>query len=419
VTDEAGSRPLSADEKRTVAVLGVPTLALALATTVVTTYLPVVAQPFVRSTVVIGVIVGLEGLVALWLPLVVGTWSDRLRTRLGGRLPFLIAATPVVVTGLVAMSFVGSVLTMAVAALVFFVGYFVAYEPYRALYPDAVGDEIAGRAQSTQALSRGLGTGIALLSGGLLLGLGSGVPFLAAAAVFLGCMAVFAVALRRRGIPKPAQEAQGGPAEAAREVVALLREHPPLRAFLVANALWELSLATLKTFAVLYVTKGLGYGRATAALIIGGVALVVLVAALASGRLADRYGHFAVLRAGLPIYGAGFLVPLLFTSPALVALAIPFIAVGGGIIMALPYAVLMPLMPEADHGALTGYFSLSRGLGTWLGPMLGGIAVATCAGLFSQTGGYQAIWGVCATSTLLSLIPLRRLVRLAAPAVAA
>src|SRR4051812_34579849 len=152
--------------------LGVPTLALALATTVVTTYLPVVAQEFVGSTVVIGVIVGLEGLVALWLPLVVGTWSDRLRTPVGGRLPFLLAATPVVVAGLVAMSFVGSVAGLAGAALLFFLGYFVAYEPYRALYPDTVGEEIAGRAQSTQALWRGLGTGVALLSGGLLLGLG-------------------------------------------------------------------------------------------------------------------------------------------------------------------------------------------------------------------------------------------------------
>jgi MFS family permease len=392
-----------------VAILGVPTLALALATTMVTTYLPVVAAGFVGSTLVIGIIVGLEGLVALWLPLVVGSWSDRLRTRLGGRLPFLIAATPVLVAGLVAMGFVGSVATLGAAALVFFVGYFVAYEPYRALYPDAVGEEIAGRAQSTQALWRGLGTGLALVSGGLLLGLATPAPFLAAAVVFVVCMVAFGVALARRGIPHPEQEAEGGIGAAARKVIALVGEHSALRAFLVANALWELSLATLKTFIVLYATKGLGFDRSIAALVIGGVAVVVLLAAFASGKLADRYGHFAVLRVALPVYGAGFLVPFLVSSPALVALAIPFVAVGGGVIMALPYAVLMPLMPEADHGALTGYYSLSRGLGTWLGPLLGGAAVAALGGVFADTHGYQAIWGVCAASVLLSLIPLRRL----------
>jgi hypothetical protein len=45
---------------------------------------------------------------------------------------------------------------------VFFVGYFIAYEPYRAFYPDLVGDEVAGRAQSTQAVWRGVGTGLAV-----------------------------------------------------------------------------------------------------------------------------------------------------------------------------------------------------------------------------------------------------------------
>src|SRR3954464_13073897 len=142
--DEGEERELSGSEKRTVALLGLPTMALALAVTMVTTYLPSVAQTFVTSNVVIGVIIGFEGLMAIWLPLVVGTWSDRLDTRFGGRLPLLIPArpapgsggrrplliapSPVLVVGLIGMAFVGSTLTVAAAALVFFCGYFVAYE---------------------------------------------------------------------------------------------------------------------------------------------------------------------------------------------------------------------------------------------------------------------------------------------------
>jgi MFS family permease len=79
--------------------------------------------------------------------------------------------------------------------------------------------------------------------------------------------------------------------------------------------------------------------------------------------------------------------------------------------MALPYAVLMPLMPEDAHGALTGYYSCSRGLGTWLGPLLGGIAISTATGVFAGTHGYQAVWGVCAVAVLASLLPLRVLRR--------
>jgi MFS family permease len=388
-------------------------MALSLSVTVTTTYLPTVAHAFVSSNVVIGVIIGLEGLMALWLPLVVGAWSDHLNTRLGGRLPFLIGASPIVVLGLAAMALVGSTLTLAGAALVFFFGYFVAYEPYRALYPDAVGEEAAGRAQGTQALWRGVGTGLALLGGGLLLGLGRGAPFLAAAVAYLVCVGAFAAVLARRGVPSESQGDSGSLREEARHVVRLVREHGALQAFLIANALWELSLAALKTFVVLYVTRGLGFSRTDASLIIGAVAVIVLLAALGSGKLADRHGRLKVLQVALPFYGVGFLVPLIFTAPAAVAAAIPFIAVGGGVLMALPYAILIPLMPEDEHGALTGYYSLSRGLGTWFGPLLAGVAVTALAGVFSATDGYQAVWGVCAISVLASIVPVRRLRRYA------
>jgi MFS family permease len=405
----ASERPLRGSEQRIVALLGIPTLALALAVTMVTTYLPVVARGFVGSTVVIGVIVGIEGLLALWLPLLVGTWSDRLRTRIGGRLPFLLAGSPVLILGLVGMGFVHAIGGLAAAAFVFFVGYFLAYEPYRALYPDAVPDEAAGRAQGIQALWRGAGTGLALFGGGLLLAIGQAAPFLAVAVVYALAMGAFALVLVHRGVPDDPDEKGDGVRAEARKVARLIRGSVPLRAFLCANALWELSLGALKTFIVLYVTAGLGFSRSTASLLIGGVAVIVLFAALASGKLADRFGATAVLRCALPVYGLGMLLPLLFAQKLLVALSIPFLAVGGGVIMALPYALLMPLMPDDEHGALTGFYSLSRGIGTWLGPLLGGVAVSALAGVFPDTHGYQGVFLVCGAAVLLSLWPLRRL----------
>jgi MFS family permease len=404
-----GDRPLRRAEGRTVALLGVPTLALALAVTMVTTYLPVVARDVGGSTLIIGLVIGIEGLVALWLPLLAGTLSDRVRTRIGGRLPFLLAAMPLVVGGLALMGAAGTMIALTVAALVFFVGYFVAYEPYRALYPDLLGPEIAGRAQGTQALWRGVGTGCALAGGGLLLGLGNAVPFLLAAAVFAAAVGIFTAAVVRRGVPRGDPPPEGRVGEQFAGVLALVRENPALRAFLVANGLWELSLAALKTFVVLYVTEGLGYSRSEAALMLGGAAILILVAAAAGGKLADRHGPARVITVALAVYAAGLLVPFLSASPAVVAASVPFVAVGGGILMALPYALLIPLMPESSHGAMTGYFSLSRGLGTWLGPLLAGLAITALAGPFGETDGYQAVWGVCCAAAALSMLPLRRL----------
>src|SRR4051794_9783973 len=88
-----------------------------------------------------------------------------------GRPPFVLGATPAVVLALALMGFVGSIGAAALTLAVFFAAYFIAYETYRALYPDLVDDEIAARAQSTQALSRGAATVTALAAGGVLLAL--------------------------------------------------------------------------------------------------------------------------------------------------------------------------------------------------------------------------------------------------------
>src|SRR6476620_8689153 len=135
-------RALEVSEKRTLAILGLPTAALALAITVVTTYVPVAASEFLDSSVVIGGLIAIEGVLALWLPLVVGSWSDRLRTSIGGRLPFLVAATPIAFVSLAVTGLVHTLWLMVITVTVFFVAYCIAYAPSRALCPDLIDDEV-------------------------------------------------------------------------------------------------------------------------------------------------------------------------------------------------------------------------------------------------------------------------------------
>jgi MFS family permease len=399
----AVGRTLARGEWRVLVILGVPTFALALAITTVSTYLPVLAEDFSASSIVIGLLIGGEGLMALWLPLVVGSWSDRLRTPLGSRLPFIIAATPPLVIALAVLGFVHSIALAAVVVAVFFVGYFVAYEPYRALYPDLVDHEIAGRAQSTQALFRGLGTFLALLGGGLLISISDPLPFLAAAVIVSGCMAAFVATgvRRRRG-----ERTHGEPdvVETAIRVADLLRCcEGKLRAFLAANALWELALAALKTFVVLYVTETLGFSLAGSSGVIAAAALIVLVGAVVSGPLGDRYGRVLVMRWSLALYGLGLLVPFATTATAPLLVAVPLIAFGGGVTMSLPYALLIPMMPAGAHGSVTGLYSLSRGIGISLGPLLGGVAIEAAG------ENYRWVWLVCSAAIIASILVMRPL----------
>ena len=398
----AVERTLQRRELRVLAILGVPTFALALAITTVSTYLPVLAERFSDSSIVIGLLIGGEGLMALWLPLAVGTWSDRLQTPIGSRLPFILAATFPLVLALAVLGFVRSIWLAAIVMAVFFAAYFVAYEPYRALYPDLMDDEIAGRAQSSQAIFRGLGTFLALLGGGLLFSISAPLPFVAAAVVVGASLTSFTlVGIRRRRRADVRRDEHVG--DVAKRVVDIVRGDRPLQAFLVANALWELALAALKTFVVLWATKTLGFSLAGSSGAIAAGAAIVLVGALVSGPLGDKHGRVRVMRYSLVLYGAGLLVPFLTTATLPLLLCVPLVAFGGGVTMSLPYALLMPMMPHGQHGAVTGLYSLSRGLGTSLGPLLAGVAVQ----LAGQD--YKWVWLVCSVAILLSIPAMRPL----------
>ena len=116
------------------------------------------------------------------------------------------------------LGFVTTIAGAAVVVAVFFVGYFVAYEPYRALYPDLVDDAIAGRAQSTQAIFRGAATFLALVAGGLLISIADPLPFVAAAVIVAASWALCVAGgrYRRRGGPtrrrrSPRSSARSGP----------------------------------------------------------------------------------------------------------------------------------------------------------------------------------------------------------------
>jgi MFS family permease len=402
---------MTGSEKHLLALLGLPTFGLALGITAVTTYAPLLARKFTSSSAVIGLVIAAEGVVALVVPLLAGAWSDQLKTKVGGRLPFLIAGAPVAGASIALMGFMRSLGLLAAVVFVFFVAYYLAYEPYRALYPDLLSAEVAGRGQSTQAIFRGLGTGTALIAGGLLFALSPKLPFLVFGALAFATIAAFVWRTHAsHALREQDEHGARTAAETIRRIVGLVRDRPALRAFLFANALWELSLAALKTFIILFLTAGLGLKISQAAGLIAAVVVLILIAAGVSGKLGDRLGKTRVVSVALWFYGLGLLVPFFTQSPFVVLPIVPLVAFGGGMILTLPYAILMPLMPEDEHGLITGFFSFSRGLGILLGPALAGVAITALRGSMSSTKGYAAMWLVCGIAILASLLfmkPLR------------
>lgn len=395
--------PPVVDLGRLLRALALPTFGLALAISVLTTYTPVLLRDLTSSRTAIGFAVGSEGLLALFLPLVVGALSDRTPpTRLGRRLPYALAAAPLLALALALIPFADSYGAVVVLVFLFFLAYFAYYPPYLALYAELVPTTHYGRAQGLQGSMRGLGLGAALAGGGLLLAVWPPLPFLIAAVVVLALTAVLV-----REVREPARSpvccVPFGLRGTETTIRQLLRERPELRAFMVVNGLWELSFVGLKTFIVLYLVDGLGKSVVTASAVIGVVAAVYVLAALGTGRLADRVGLYRLIRIAILVYGVGLLAGTTATSlgPALVIL--PVVALAGAALMTLPYGLLMRMIPPGVEGAVSGLYSFSRGVGAIAGPILVGATIDLARPVFPSTDGYAAMWLAIGVPILVSL----------------
>jgi len=384
--------------------LGLPTFGLAFGISLLTTYGPVILIHLTRSPTAVGALIGGEGAFALVVPLAAGAISDRLPpSPLGRRFPFILLGAPVAATGLALLPFTSSIGVAGAAVLVFFVGYYVYYPPYRALYADLLPRTLYARAQAGQAIARGAGLGVALLAGGLLLGLWQPLPFLIAAGILaattIALLPVFRLESECRNSTLPYRPAS---------LRGILRE-PKLRVFAAVNALWEFSFAGLKSFIVLYVVRGLGRSPAVASAVIAVVAVAYVAGAPLAGWLAEHYGLLPVLRVTSLVYGAGLLVGAVPHTLTPLLIGLPVVALAGAVVLTLPQALAFTLAPPGSEGAAAGLQDFSRGLGVVLGPVAVGAVIGVSRSFFSSTHGYAAMWLVIGVPVLLAAMLLNRL----------
>jgi maltose/moltooligosaccharide transporter len=405
--------PLTWTQRRFLFSLALPAFGLSLAYTIVTTYGPVLLES-VSGPVVTGALIGAEGVLAMFIPLLVGGASDRLHTRWGGRLPFVLAGSVLGVVSLVLLPLDSdSLLWVALCLGGFFVAYFVYYVPYNALYPDLVPREAIGRSQGFQGTFRATGLLIGMAFGGIWLAAWHPLPFLiGAVAVAVVTAGLFWLVLHHEVEEHHHLQQHRG----VRDALLMVRTDGHIRHWMIANTCWEASLGALRTFVILYFTVGLQLSLHTTSAALALVGVGALLAAPVAGRLADRYGPERVIRVATWIFIAGLLPTQFFTSSLYVIAIVP-VTFAAVVMMTLPYAILIDLLPQRrDHGVGAGLFQLSRGFGIVLGPLLAGLATEASSGVdgvfsYSTTSGYSSVFGVSAVFLLLSMPFMRRLER--------
>lgn len=396
--------------ERLIWTLGLGALGLAWPTATVAAYLPTVLRDFTHSDALIGAVLAAEGVFALVVPFVVGPLSDATTTPLGSRRPYLVLALPPMA---LAVALVGSMPTLwatTVLLFVFFFGNYVYEPPWRGLYADLVPAAVAGRGQAAASIMRGIAMAGALVGGGLALAAWRPLPFLLAGAVTAVTCGLVPVLVRevRRG-----RRRFDGIRSHLLAPWHVVRDNREVRGFLVANIAWETTFAGMRTFVALYIVVGLDQSLVVSSTVLAFVTLGYAVAAAALAPFVDRLGvgrvlFWASLGYGIGLTLAGFAERwhTWYYAPIFV------IAIAGGTVMTLAWALLFKLMPGHDQGTVSALAVMTRGVGLLIGPPLAGIAIDAFSSVLEQTDGYAVLWPVVGLPVLLVLPIVARLARI-------
>jgi len=355
------------------------------------------ANKFNLAPAFIGFFMTLDNIAALFIQPPVGAWSDRLRTPIGRRIPFILVGAPITA---LAFGFIpiASVLPLFVACTsTLLLSAALWRTPVVALMPDITPSKKRSQANGIINFMGGIGTIVALQTGGMLYKISPAFPFwLGSALVVIAALIVFLFVKEPKDY-EGNNEPQPSMIESLREV---LNDSDKSGArILFAIFFWFIGYSAVETFFTLYAQKHLGINAGDGATLLSVFPLFFVLFAIPSGIMAARIGRRVTISIGLIIVTA--VLALLYILPAtkllnpispLPLVGIPLTEGGprmltmagmmlifGGIGWAFVNINSLPMVVEltsaARIGTFTGLYYLFSTLSAIVGPNVNGWAI--------------------------------------------
>ena len=326
--------------------------------------IPLLVQGFVPAAVKNSTLamVGAAGMVVamLWQPLA-GGLSDRSRH---GRLPFLVVGSIGLALALPLMIFAPSLAVLVIAILLAQLASNTVQGPLQALATDHLPSDMWGRAAGAKAVLEVLGIVVGAYIGGRLVSSGQ-IPlaYLFVVAV-LGAAAVVTVLDLRKAVRHVQPRLESGRAS----LRASLRS-PELRPFLwwlLNRYLFITGLTTIRVFGFYLIQDYLRISHPARVMgeLIATLGIIVVVASLPMGWLADRVGRKPLMLCAMAL--ATVIMPMFLWvrgGPQLYVLG-TLLGIAAATFQSVGWAMAMNLVPPAEAGRYLGLSNLATAGGS-------------------------------------------------------
>jgi len=371
-------------------------------------------------------ILGFVGLlVAMAVQPLVGVFSDRAKTKLGRRLPFIIGGAVLIAMSLFLLVAAPTLWVLLLGVILIQFSSNILQGPWQALIPDLVPESQRGMASSL----KGVMDIIALVVGGLVAGKilsagiaqwgDNGVYFAAAVPtvvffVFVIFTAIWAREKQAAG-PGPEPVATKTIGEALKGAFYVnFRENRIFGWWFANRILFWGSFIAINTFLINYMVDVIHMNQADAQNFYGNLKMILggalIVLALLSGWLSDRIGRKPIMLASGFVSFAGALFLLFVRDQTLITVAGAIIGMGIGAFITVSWALATDIVPANESARYLGIANIATCIGSGVARLLGGVLIDPINKVLgSSSSGYLLLFALATLGFLASalvIIPL-------------
>ncbi len=342
------------------------------------------ANKFHMEPAFIGFFMTLDNIAALLIQPPVGAWSDKLRTPIGRRMPFILVGAPIgaVAFGIIPVATILPLFVACTSTLLLSMALW--RTPVIALMPDITPSHLRSQANGIINLMGGLGAIISFLGGATLYKINPAYPFWMGSALVLVAALLVLLFIRE---PKVYEETEKQPGMWESLVTVVRDNETSALRILLAIFFWFLGYTAIEAFFSLYAINQLGLGADEGARLLGHLSLIFVLFALPAGYIGARIGRRNTIVLGILLMSA-IMLGMFFTPPgALIGqvaklpvlgsiLVISLFLMGAGAAWALININSLPMVVDmtsaARIGTYTGLYYLFSTLSAIAGPNVNG-----------------------------------------------
>ncbi len=362
-------------------------------------YVPIFLKRFISSSMIIGTVMTLDNWAAILIQPWIGSLSDRTRTKLGRRMPYIAVGIPLaallfailpyfsgkepgrvvdIVIPLVGnVSIASGMIPLLTIIMLFNIAMAIYRAPVVALMPDVTPSVHRSKANGVINLMGGIGSIIAYFAGSYMYDIGVPVPFVVTAVIMILALVVLLLFIHEKLPERETAELN----EKASEEPGIIKsfsdifkeEEKSALFILLAILFWFIGFNSIETWFTTYGVDVLKVKESMASRMLTSVPLFFVLFAIPAGFIGTRFGRKNTIISGIILFVADLAVINFTRTSVVLYILFAFAGIAWALINVNSITIVWELASAKKIGTYTGLYYFFSSLAQIIAPPLAGL----------------------------------------------